>query len=35
MGETVDGQESAPPGIDVRIPDLARMYDYALGGRFR
>jgi len=29
----VDGQESAPPGIDVRIPNLARMYDYALGGK--
>jgi trans-aconitate methyltransferase len=26
-------QESAPPGIDVRIPNVARMYDYALGGK--
>jgi len=29
----VAGQESAPPGIDVRIPNIARMYDYALGGK--
>ena len=26
-------QESAPPGIDTRIPNMARMYDYALGGK--
>jgi hypothetical protein len=26
-------QESAPPGIDVRTPNIARMYDYALGGK--
>jgi hypothetical protein len=26
-------QESAPPRIDTRIPNLARMYDYALGGK--
>jgi S-adenosyl methyltransferase len=26
-------QETAPPGIDVRIPNMARMYDYALGGK--
>jgi S-adenosyl methyltransferase len=25
-------QESAPSGIDTRIPNMARMYDYALGG---
>jgi hypothetical protein len=25
--------ESAPPGIDTRIPNMARMYDYALGGK--
>jgi hypothetical protein len=29
----VAGQESAPPGIDTRIPNMARMYDYALGGK--
>ena len=27
------GQESAPSGIDTRIPNMARMYDYALGGK--
>jgi S-adenosyl methyltransferase len=26
-------QESAPPGIDTRVPNMARMYDYALGGK--
>ena len=26
-------QESAPSGIDTRIPNMARMYDYALGGK--
>ena len=26
-------QESVPPGIDTRIPNMARMYDYALGGK--
>jgi len=26
-------QESAPTGIDTRIPNMARMYDYALGGK--
>ncbi len=26
-------QQSAPPGIDTRIPNMARMYDYALGGK--
>jgi S-adenosyl methyltransferase len=26
-------QESAPPGIDTRMPNMARMYDYALGGK--
>jgi len=26
-------QGSAPPGIDTRIPNMARMYDYALGGK--
>jgi hypothetical protein len=26
--------EQAPPGIDVRRPNMARMYDYALGGCF-
>jgi hypothetical protein len=26
-------QESAAPGIDTRIPNMARMYDYALGGK--
>ena len=29
MGE----QESAPRGTDPRIPNMARMYDYALGGK--
>jgi SAM-dependent methyltransferase len=29
----VAGQESAPSGIDTRIPNVARMYDYALGGK--
>ena len=27
------GQESAPSGIDTRVPNMARMYDYALGGK--
>jgi hypothetical protein len=26
-------QESVPPGPDTRIPNMARMYDYALGGK--
>ena len=26
-------QEPAPTGIDTRIPNMARMYDYALGGK--
>jgi len=26
-------QQSAPSGIDTRIPNMARMYDYALGGK--
>jgi hypothetical protein len=26
-------QESAPAGTDPRIPNMARMYDYALGGK--
>jgi hypothetical protein len=26
-------QESGPSGIDTRIPNMARMYDYALGGK--
>jgi hypothetical protein len=26
-------QEPAPPGIDTRSPNMARMYDYALGGK--
>ncbi len=26
-------QESAPPEIDTRVPNMARMYDYALGGK--
>jgi hypothetical protein len=26
-------RESAPPGIDARVPNMARMYDYALGGK--
>ena len=26
-------QEPAPPGFDIRIPNMARMYDYALGGK--
>lgn len=26
-------QDSAPPGTDPRIPNMARMYDYALGGK--
>jgi S-adenosyl methyltransferase len=25
--------EQAPPGVDVRTPNMARMYDYALGGK--
>ncbi|MFI6481068.1 SAM-dependent methyltransferase [Nonomuraea sp. NPDC050663] len=25
--------EQAPPGIDARTPNMARMYDYALGGK--
>ena len=25
--------EQAPPGIDTRRPNMARMYDYALGGK--
>jgi len=29
----VAGQESAQSGIDTRIPNMARMYDYALGGK--
>jgi hypothetical protein len=29
----VGEQESAPSGIDTRIPNMARMYDYALGGK--
>jgi S-adenosyl methyltransferase len=29
----VAGQGSAPSGIDTRIPNVARMYDYALGGK--
>jgi len=29
----VAGQESAPPGIDTSVPNMARMYDYALGGK--
>ena len=29
MGE----QESAVPGFDTKIPNMARMYDYALGGK--
>jgi benzoate-CoA ligase family protein len=32
-GERVGEQESAPSGIDTRIPNMARMYDYALGGK--
>jgi hypothetical protein len=27
--------KQALPGIDVRRPNMARMYDYALGGCFR
>ena len=26
-------QESVPPGPDARTPNMARMYDYALGGK--
>ena len=26
-------EEQAPPGVDTRIPNMARMYDYALGGK--
>ena len=25
--------EQAPPDVDIRTPNMARMYDYALGGR--
>src|SRR5580698_8479037 len=32
-GETVAEQDSARPGTDPRIPNMARMYDYALGGK--
>lgn len=28
-----DEQESAPPGIDVTVPSIARVYDYVLGGK--
>ena len=27
------GNEQVPPGLDVRRPNMARMYDYALGGK--
>jgi hypothetical protein len=26
-------EQSAPGGVDVRVPNMARMYDYALGGK--
>jgi hypothetical protein len=29
----VTGPEQAPAGIDVRVPSVARMYDYYLGGK--
>jgi SAM-dependent methyltransferase len=32
-GPTTDEQASAPPGIDVSIPSIARVYDYVLGGK--
>jgi O-methyltransferase involved in polyketide biosynthesis len=31
-GETVSDIEQAPPGVDITVPSVARMYDYYLGG---
>src|ERR1035441_3284644 len=33
LGETVADTEPVPPGLDVSRPNMARMYDYALGGK--
>jgi hypothetical protein len=33
LEEAVADNEQVPPGLDVRRPNMARMYDYALGGK--
>ncbi|TDC89921.1 SAM-dependent methyltransferase [Actinomadura sp. 7K507] len=33
MGTSVSQEQSVPPGIDPSIPNVARMYDYVLGGK--
>jgi hypothetical protein len=32
-GAGLTAEKSAPRGVDVRVPNMARMYDYALGGK--